>query len=87
MKIADILKIPSIVILLYIHEKGEVRYVDLTRRIDSGGTLSKSIKDLMSEGLVDKKIVKGKPIKSFYTLTSRGREVAKRMYDINKLYS
>ena len=87
MKIKEILDIPSIIILLYIHEKGEVRYGDLTKKIDSRGTLSKSIKDLMGEGLVDKKVVKGKPIKSFYTLTSKGKEIAKRMYDISKLYS
>lgn len=87
MKIKDILSIPSIVILLYIHEKGEVRYGDLTKKIDSRGTLSKSIKDLMDEGLVGKRVVKGKPIKSFYTLTSKGKEIAKRMYDISKFYS
>ncbi len=87
MKIRDILTIPSLVILLYIHEKGEVRYGDLTRKIESRGTLSKSLKDLMDDGLVDKKVVKGKPIKSFYLLTSKRKETAKRLYDISKFYS
>lgn len=86
MKIPEILRIPSIVLLLYIHEKGEVRYADLTKKIDSRGTLSKSINDLIDDGLVDKRIVKGKPIKSFYTLTAKGREIAKRLSDIDRFY-
>lgn len=87
MKIKDILNIPSMDILLYIYEKGEVRYTDLTKKIDSRGTLSKSMKDLMDEGLVDKKIVKGKPIKAYYSLTSKGREIARRLHDIARLSS
>jgi DNA-binding HxlR family transcriptional regulator len=81
------MNIPSVRILIFIYDKGEVRYTDLTKKIESRGTLSKSMRDLIDEGLVDKKIVKGKPIKSFYTLTSNGKEIAKRMYDIDRYYS
>lgn len=88
MKIANILKIPSIDILIYIYDNGgEVRYTDLADRIGSRGTLSKSLKDLMAEKLMDKRIEKGKPTKAFYFLTSKGKEVAKRLNEINRYYS
>lgn len=87
MKISDILDTPSIVILLYIYEKGgEVRHKDLEEKIGSRGTLVKSIGDLMEEKLVEKRVIMGKPIKSFYYLTSKGKEIAKKLYDIRKYY-
>ena len=82
MKISRVLQIPSIQILLFIYEKGEVRHGDLTTLIASRGTLSLSIKELEEEGLVQRRVVTTTPIKSFYSLTSKGREVAKRLGEI-----
>lgn len=41
----------------------------------------------MAEHLIENRKEKGKPMKSYYYLTSKGNEVARRMYDINKYYS
>lgn len=84
MKIARVLQIPSIQILLFLYEKGEVRHRDLIRLIASRGTLSLSVKELEEEGLIRRRIVPTKPIKSFYSLTTKGREVAKRLGEIRK---
>ena len=82
MKISKVLQIPSIQILLFLYEKGEVRHGDLVKLIASRGTLSLSIRELEEEGLVQRKIVASKPIKSFYSLTTKGREVAKKLGEI-----
>jgi DNA-binding HxlR family transcriptional regulator len=61
-KISTLLQTPSVKILLFLHEKGEVRYADLTRLITSRGTLSLNIKELEEEGLIYRRIVTTKPI-------------------------
>ena len=82
MKISRVLQISSIQILLFLYEKGEVRHGNLTKLITSRGTLSLSIRDLEEEALVQRRVVPTKPIKSFYSLTGKGREVAKRLQEI-----
>ena len=82
MKISRVLQIPSIQILLFLYEKGEVRHGDLVKLIASRGTLSLSIRDLEEEGLVQRRVAPTKPIKSFYSLTSKGREVAEKLGEI-----
>ncbi len=76
MKIKDVLQSPSVKLLLFIHDKGEVRYADLAKLIRSRGTLSVVLEELEEERLIQRKVVSSKPIKSFYTLTEVGRTVA-----------
>jgi DNA-binding HxlR family transcriptional regulator len=71
------LQAPTIRILLFLYERGEVRYHDLTKLLTSRGTLSVNLKELEDEGLIQRKIVDSKPIQSYYSLTDRGREIAK----------
>ena len=87
MKISRILQVPTVRILLYLLEKGQVRHSELAKIIASRGTLSLSLKELEEEGLVRRRIVDSKPIRSFYSLTPRGAEIAKYLDKIEKLYS
>jgi DNA-binding HxlR family transcriptional regulator len=73
-KISSILEIPSVKILLFIYEKSEVRYTDLTKLITSRRTLSANLKDLEKEELIKRRIVTAKPIQSYYSLTDKGRK-------------
>ena len=41
--------------------RGEVRYADLTKLIDSRGTPSLNLKELTEEGLVQRRVVTTKP--------------------------
>jgi DNA-binding HxlR family transcriptional regulator len=75
-KISSLLQTPSVKILLFLHEKGEVRYADLTKLITSRGTLSLNIKELDEEGLIHRRVVTTKPIQAHYSLTDKGREIA-----------
>lgn len=82
MKISRVLQIPSIQILLFLYEKGEVRYSRLVKLIASRGTLSLSVRELEEEDLIERRIETSKPIKSFYSLTAKGSEVAERLEGI-----
>ena len=78
------LEIASIKILLYLHERDEVRYTDLTNLISSRGTLSLNIKDLEEERLIQRKILMTKPIQAHYSLTKKGTEIASLLSKIQK---
>jgi len=86
-KISAILGVPSVKILLFMLEKGEVRYADLADLFTSRGTLSLNLKDLEEEKLIQRRIVTSKPIQAYYSLTEKGKEIAKRMNEIKKALS
>lgn len=83
LKIKAVLQIASVKILLFLHEKGESRYTQLTKLVASRGTLSFSIKDLEAEGLIKRRLVDAKPIQAYYSLTEKGQEVAEAFSKIN----
>jgi DNA-binding HxlR family transcriptional regulator len=83
-KISALFQTPSVRILLFLHEKGEVRYADLTKLIASRGTLSLSIRELEEERLIQRRIVTTKPIEAHYSLTNKGMEVAACFNKIEK---
>lgn len=85
MKISQVLKSPSIRILLFLFEKEEARYSELTKLIKSRGTLSLNLKDLDEEGLIKRRIVDSKPIQAYYSLSKKGKEIAKQFNEIKKL--
>ena len=87
MKISAILRMPSVKIILFMLEKGEVRYTDLADLFTSRGTLSLNLKDLEEEKLIQRRVVTSKPIQAYYSLTDRGREIAKRLGEMKKALS
>jgi DNA-binding HxlR family transcriptional regulator len=84
LKISTLLEAPSVRILLFLHERGEVRYAELTKLIASRGTLSINIKELEEEGLIQRRVVATKPIQAHYSLTSRGKEISTHFNKIEK---
>jgi len=86
-KISAILEAPSVKILLFMLEKGEVRYTDLADLFSSRGTLSLNLKDLEEEKLIQRRVVTSKPIQAYYSLTDGGREIAKRLNEMKKALS
>jgi DNA-binding HxlR family transcriptional regulator len=85
MRFSALFKTASVKILLYLYEKGEVRYKDLTKLIDSRGTLSLNIKELQEELLIQRSIVTTKPIQAYYSLTEKGKEIAFLLRKIEKI--
>jgi len=83
-KISSLLQTPSIKILLFLNQKGEVRYTHLTNLITSRGTLSLNLKELDEEGLIRRRVVTTKPIQSYYSLTKKGKKVAEITDQLNK---
>ena len=85
MKISTLLQTPSVKILLFLFEEGEVRYTELTNLIKSRGTLSLNLKELDEEGLIQRRVVITKPIQSYYSLTDKGKEIAEILNRLNKV--
>ena len=83
-KISTLLETPSVRILFFLHEQGEVRYANLTKLIASRGTLSLNIRELEEERLIQRRVVTTKPIQAHYSLTDRGKEVATHFDKIEK---
>jgi len=84
-KISAILETPSVKILLFVLEKGEVRYSELAGIFTSRGTLSLNLKDLEGERLIQRRVVTSKPIQAYYSLTDKGKEVGKRLNEMKRL--
>jgi DNA-binding HxlR family transcriptional regulator len=82
LKITSLLELATPRLLLFVHDRGEVRYSDLSKLVPSRGTLSTSLKELEEEGLLTRRIVSSKPIKAYYSLTKRGAKVAGFLADI-----
>jgi len=84
-KISSLLQTPSVKILLFLLERGEVRYADLTKLMTSRGTLSLNLKELSEEGLIQRRIVTTKPIQAHYSLTEKGKQIAIHLDRIQKI--
>lgn len=84
-KISSLLQTPSVKILLFLNQKGEVRYTDLTNLITSRGTLSLNLKELDEEGLIQRRVMTTKPIQSYYSLTEKGKKVAEILQRLNEV--
>ncbi|WNZ29961.1 MAG: helix-turn-helix transcriptional regulator [Candidatus Bathyarchaeota archaeon] len=76
MKMSTLLQSPCVRILLFLYDRDEVRYTELTNLIASRGTLSVNLKELDAEGLLQRRIVATKPIQAHYSLTDKGIEIA-----------
>ncbi len=87
MKISETFNTPSVRILLYVYEEGDVRYSELAKLISSRGTLSSSLKELDEEGLLERKVETTKPIKAYYMVTPLGKKAAESLKNIKSLLS
>jgi DNA-binding HxlR family transcriptional regulator len=85
MRFSALFETASVKILLYLYENGEVRYKDLTKLIDSRGTLSLNIKELQEELLIQRSILTTKPIQAYYSLTEKGKEITVLLRKIEKI--
>lgn len=76
----------DIKILVYLEEKGQVRYSELLGKVlQSRSTLANSLRDLQNMGLI-KRIVKGtRPVQTYYMLTEKGQSVVEHLMEIKKL--
>ncbi|XHH07521.1 MAG: winged helix-turn-helix transcriptional regulator [Candidatus Bathyarchaeia archaeon] len=84
MKISQIIKIPTVRIILCLYEKGELRHSQLSKLTASRGTLSLSLKELEQDSLIQRKILDTKPIQSIYSLTEKGKTIAQQLNQIQQ---
>ena len=82
MKISSILDLYSVKILLYLLQ-GEARYSELLKDIVSTkSTLSYTLADLIEENLINRIVIKSRPIQVKYVLTEKGYKVAQHFLQL-----
>lgn len=84
MKISQIIQIPSVRIMLCLYQNGDLRHAELSKLTTSRGTLSLSLRELEQEGLVQRKLLDTKPLQSIYSLTEKGKTIAKQLKEIEQ---
>lgn len=87
MKVSGLFDVPTVKILLMLAERSEVRYAELAKAVRSRGTLSISLRELGEEGLMERRIVSSKPIQAYYSLTEKGKDVAKSLSELKRILS
>lgn len=85
LRITQVIKIPTIRIMICLYQKGEARHAQLSKLTASRGTLSLSLRELEKDGLVQRKILDTKPLQSIYSLTEKGNAVAKQFSEVEQL--
>ena len=66
-------------ILTYVYEKDSVMATDLQRIATNYKSLKKASEDLVSAGLMDMTVVDDGRLKKIFTLTPKGKKVAKHL--------
>jgi len=84
-KLAKVLSLPNVRIILYLGERGEVRYSQLSKLISSRGALSNAFRELDAEKLIQRRIEQTRPIQAFYSLTKRGKELGLELLKMKKM--
>jgi DNA-binding HxlR family transcriptional regulator len=70
--------------MLCLYQKGDTRHAQLSKLTTSRGTLSLSLRELEQEDLIQRKIIDTKPIQSIYSLTEKGKTIAKQLKEIQQ---
>lgn len=88
MRMKAVFEIGNIKVLLYLLENGSARYSELLREvIPSRSTLALTLRDLQEDQIVERRVEATRPVQTWYSLTSTGKEIAEHLSDIKKLIS
>ena len=88
MKMKAVLELSNIRVMLYLLERGRARYSELLKGVGlSRGALALALRNLQDDGLIEKKVEATRPIQTTYSLTDKGKEIAKHLESIKKLIS
>jgi DNA-binding HxlR family transcriptional regulator len=86
MKMKAVLELSNVRIMLYLLEKGGARYSEILKSVDlSRGALALTLRDLQEDGLIERRVEATRPVQTTYSLTARGKEIAKHLEGIKKL--
>ena len=87
MKLSKILEVDCLrtIYLLYI-SGGKLRFSEIAKTFASRSSLSSCLKDLEENDIIKRKVVaEEKPVKVYYFLTEKGRQVGLHLDKIRKL--
>lgn len=77
--------------LLFIHEKGKVRFADIRKFclendvVQSRGTVSHIVRGLTDMKLIERRIVATRPIKTFYNVSEQGKKIVEHLKAVKQM--
>lgn len=72
-------------LILFLYEKNESRYSEILAHLGSRSTQTLAMKELEQEGLIKRRVVVDvRPTQAYYSLTEKGRRVAKSLSESRK---
>jgi len=88
MKMKAVLELSNIRVMLYLLERGSARYSEILKGVGlSRGALALALRDLQDDELIERRVEATRPIQTTYSLTAKGKEIAKHLESIKKLVS
>jgi len=86
MKMKAVLELSNIRVMLYLLERGSARYSEILKGVGlSRGALALALRDLQDDGLIERRVEATRPIQTTYSLTAKGKEIAKHLESMKKL--
>lgn len=86
MKMKAVLELSNIRVMLYLLERGSARYSEILKGVGlSRGALALALRDLQDDWLIERRVEATRPIRTTYSLTAKGKEIAKHLESIKKL--
>lgn len=76
---------PPYVVQSFKDKKAMIDYAIKDNLISSRGTLTNNMQSLDEEVLIQRRVEPSKPIKSFYSLTEKGEQIAEHLSEIKKI--
>lgn len=76
-------------VILYLDNVEKAGYYEIYKRnfVVSRQTFANLLKKLEKEGIVNRKVIEGRPPRVDYSLTEKGKNIAKILYELDKTLS
>jgi DNA-binding HxlR family transcriptional regulator len=74
-------------VIFYLDKVGKAGYYELYKKnfVVSRQTFADLLKELEKKGIVNRKVVEGRPPRVEYRLTGKGKEIARILKELNKI--
>ena len=76
-------------VIFYLDKVGKGGYYEIYKQnfVVSRQTFANLLKELENKGIVNRKVIEGRPPRVQYSLTDKGKEIARILDELNKVLS
>lgn len=76
-------------VIFYLDKVGKGGYYEIYKQnfVVSRQTFANLLKELENQGIVNRKVIEGRPPRVQYSLTDKGKEIVRILHELNKVLS